>query len=356
MSVTLRYRKIQDKGYSVYLDIYHQSKRTYEYLNLYTSLDYSKAKRIKEEDKDKKEFAEKVRLKTELAIKNGEYGFMPTSKRKTDFIKYFALLCERKNSSNYDSTLLKLKEFSGGTLLFSELNEKKVKEFIAFLQGQSLSQTTVHHYYRMFSASLNEAVREKFLTTNPTMYVQRHEKPKKQDSKREYLTMEEIRKLNDEPFSGNQQIKTAFLFGCFCGLRISDIKRLTWDEIHDGKIEYKQKKTQKVEYLPLGKQALKMLSEIPRHETNKLVFWNLPSPSAGYVNQQLRTWAASAGIKKHLSFHISRHSFATLFLTSGGDIYTLSKMLGHSSVEITAIYGKIIDSKKQNEVNKLPEL
>lgn len=356
MSVTLRYRKVQDKGYSVYLDIYHQRKRTYEYLNLYTSQDYSKAKRIKEDDKDKKDFAEKVRLKTELAIKNSEYGFMPTSKRKADFIKYFSLLCERKKSSNYNSTLLKLKKFSGGSLLFSELNEQKIKEFIAFLQKESLSQTTVHHYYKILSVSLNEAVREKFLTANPTMYIPRHEKPKKQESKREYLTMEEIRKLNDTPFPSNPQIKTAFLFGCFCGLRISDIKRLTWAEIHDGKIEYRQKKTQKVEYLPLGKQALKILSEIPRHETNNLVFWNLPSPSASYVNQHLRTWAATAGVKKHLSFHISRHSFATLFLTSGGDIYTLSKLLGHSSVVITAVYGKIIDSKKQDEVNKLPEL
>ena len=356
MSVTLRYRKVQDKGYSLYLDIYHQRKRSYEYLNVYTSQDYSVAKRIKEADKDKQEFAEKVRLKTELAIKNGEYGFASTSKRKADFIKYFAVLCARKNSNNYNSTLEKLKEFSGGTLLFSELSEQKVMEFIAFLQKQGLSQTTVHHYYRMFSASLNEAVREKFLANNPAMYIPRHEKPQKQESKREYLTMEEIIKLNDTPFEGNQQIKTAFLFGCFCGLRISDLKKLTWDEIHDGKIEYKQKKTSKVEYMPLGKQAIKMLSEMPHHETSNLVFWNLPNPSSGYINHQLRTWAANAGVKKHISFHVSRHSFATLFLTSGGDIYTLSKMLGHSSVEITSVYGKIIDSKKQDEVNKMPQL
>src|ERR1035437_5573411 len=148
MSVTLRYRKVQDKGFSVYLDIYHQSKRTYEYLNVYTTLDYSKAKRIKEEDKDKKEFAEKVRLKTELAIKNGEYGFMSAGKRKADFIKFFTLLSERKGK-NYISTLVQLKEFSKGSLLFSEINEQKVKEFISFLQKKSLSQTTVHHYYKI---------------------------------------------------------------------------------------------------------------------------------------------------------------------------------------------------------------
>jgi integrase len=356
MSVTLRYRKIQDKGYSVYLDIYNQGKRTYEYLEIYTSQDYNKVKRVKEQDKDKQDFAEKVKLKTELAIKNGEYGFANASKRKADFIKYFESLCVKKDSNNYNSTLLKLKDFSGGSLLFSELTEQKIKDFITYLQKQSLSQTTVLHYYKMLSATLNDAVRDKFLATNPTVFIPQHEKPKKIESKREYLTMEEIRKLNDTPLSGNPQIKTAFLFGCFCGLRISDIKKLTWDEIHDEKIEYRQKKTQKVEYLPLGKQALTILGKIEKHETNNLVFWNLPNPHHGYVNQTLRVWAASAGIKKHLSWHISRHSFATLFLTSGGDIYTLSKLLGHSSVDITSVYGKIIDSKKVDEVNKLPQL
>src|ERR1035437_8418997 len=156
MSVTLRYRKIQDKGYSVYLDIYNQGKRTYEYLEIYTSQDYNKVKRVKEQDKDKQDFAEKVKLKTELAIKNGEYGFANSSKRKADFIKFFTLLSEKKNEKNYNSTLKKLKEFSGGTLLFSELNEQKVKEFIAFLQKANLSQTTVFHYYTMLNAGINE--------------------------------------------------------------------------------------------------------------------------------------------------------------------------------------------------------
>ncbi len=356
MSVTIRYREVKDKGYSVYLDIYNRGKRTYEYLELYTTQDYSKVKRIKEQDKDKQEFAQKVKLKNELAIKNGEYGFANSSKLKADFIKFFALLSEKKADKNYSSTLKMLKEFSGGTLLFSELNEHKIKEFITFLQNKSLSQTTILHYYKMLSASLNEAVRNKFITTNPIVFLPRHERPKKQESKREYLTLEEVRKLNDTPFSGNQQVKQAFLFGCFCGLRISDMKKLNWSEIHNNKIEYRQKKTQKAEYLPLSKQALKILNEIPKHETNNLVFWDLPGSSESYVNQLLRTWAASAGVKKHLSWHISRHSFATLFLTSGGDIYTLSKLLGHSSVEITAVYGKIIDSKKIDEVNKMPEL
>jgi len=356
MSVTLRYRQIQDKGYSVYLDIYNQGKRTYEYLELYTTQDYSKVKRIKEQDKDKQDFAEKVKLKTELAIKNGEYGFANTSKRKADFIKYFSALSEKRTGKNYNSTLKQLIEFSGGSLLFSELTEHKIKDFIAFLQKKSLSQTTVLHYYKMLSASLNDAVRDKFIATNPTVFIPKHEKPKKVQSMREYLTMEEIRKLNETPFLGNQQIKTAFLFGCFCGLRISDMKKLTWSEIHEEKIAYRQKKTQKVEYLPLGKQALTILNALQKHEVNNLVFWDLPRSSDSYVNQLLRTWAASAGVKKHLSWHISRHSFATLFLTSGGDIYTLSKLLGHSSVEITSVYGKIIDSKKVDEVNKLPEL
>jgi integrase len=288
MSVTIRYREVQDKGYSVYLDIYSKGKRTYEYLELYTSQDYTKIKRIKEQDKDKQEFAEKVKLKTELAIKNGEYGFANASKRKADFIKFFTLLAEKKASKNYKSTLNKLVDFSGGSLLFSDLNEFKIKEFIAYLQKNCESQTTILHYYKMLSASLNDAVREKFILVNPTSFIPRHEKPKKVESMREYLTMEEITKLNNTPFEGNQQVKTAFLFGCFCGLRISDMKKLTWSEIHDEKIQYRQKKTKNVEYLPLGKQALKILSEIPKHDVNNLVFWDLPRSSDSYVNQLLR--------------------------------------------------------------------
>lgn len=67
----------------------------------------------------------------------------------------------------------------------------------------------------------------------------------------------------------------------------------------------------------------------------------------------LKVWAKDAGVTKHISFHTSRHSFATMMLTLGADLYTTSKLLGHSNVKTTQIYAKIVDSKKVEAVNLL---
>ena len=70
----------------------------------------------------------------------------------------------------------------------------------------------------------------------------------------------------------------------------------------------------------------------------------------------IRKWMQNADIKKHISFHCSRHTFATMMLTLGVDIYTTSKLLGHSNVSTTQIYSKIVDEKKVEAVNKVDNL
>ena len=129
MSVILRYRKTKDKGYSLSLDIYQSGKRKTETLNIYTKHDYSDSKDVKPEDKEKVAIAEKVKLTRELAIKNEDYSFTDKEKKQTtDFIEYFTNLSKTKGS-NYNSALIKLKEFSD-KISFAELSEKKIKEFI----------------------------------------------------------------------------------------------------------------------------------------------------------------------------------------------------------------------------------
>lgn len=71
----------------------------------------------------------------------------------------------------------------------------------------------------------------------------------------------------------------------------------------------------------------------------------------GNVNENLRKWAKAAGVNKHISYHCARHTFATMMLTLGADLYTTSKLLGHSNVKTTQIYAKIVDSKKVEAVN-----
>ena len=69
------------------------------------------------------------------------------------------------------------------------------------------------------------------------------------------------------------------------------------------------------------------------------------------INEQLKEWAKAAGINKNVCFHMSRHTFATMALTLGADLYTVSKLLGHQNITITQVYAEIIDEKKDKAVD-----
>jgi integrase len=172
---------------------------------------------------------------------------------------------------------------------------------------------------------------------------------------RDYLTIEEVDKLVNTPCR-RDDVRLPFLFACFCGLRVSDIERLKWkDIIHDGektRAEVIQKKTGTTLYLPLSQHALEFLPK-PEGAPDEHIFH---VPDLHTVGKYLSRWANDAGITKKLTMHVGRHTFATMTLTTGTDLYTTSRLLGHSSVETTQVYGKIIDSKKQKAVFLIDKL
>ena len=220
--------------------------------------------------------------------------------------------------------------------------------------GTPICARTADTYCQRFRTALNEAVREGLIDKNPWNKLETIEKIKKPESKREYLTIDEIRRMIDTDCP-NGLVKRAYLFSCFTGLRISDIRNLKWGNVYheDGQtfVSVVMVKTTKPLYIPLSAQALKWM---PEKEENKnspddYVFGSLVN--YGNVNENLRKWAEAAGIRKHISYHTSRHTFATMMLTLGADLYTVSKLLGHSSVKHTQIYARIIDSKKDEAVN-----
>ncbi len=220
------------------------------------------------------------------------------------------------------------------------------------LTGKTISARTADTYCQTFRTMLNEAVREGLMDKNPWNKLETIEKIKKPESKREYLTIDEIRSMiaADCP---NELVKRAYLFSCFTGLRISDVRNLKWGDVsHENGQAYVSvvmKKTTKPLYIPLSGQALKWMPGKGESESDGYVFGNLVN--YGNVNENLKKWAEAAGIKKHISYHTSRHSFATMMLTLGADLYTVSKLLGHSSVKHTQIYARIIDRKKDEAVN-----
>ena len=144
------------------------------------------------------------------------------------------------------------------------------------------------------------------------------------------------------------------LLSCFTGLRYSDMMTLKWSEIHtaaDGKtlyIEHQQVKTKNTVTIPLSNEALKWMPR--KSKDDDRVFHQLRITSTT-VEVVLGEWMQEAGIQKHITYHCSRHTAATLLLTLGADLYTVSKILGHRSIRMTEVYAKIVDKKKIETMN-----
>lgn len=278
-------------------------------------------------------------------------------KGKEDFIKYIVAAAAKRHARssksiqiNWERTKEFLKSYSAGSLMFSQIDSRMAEDFKLFLMAAPLgggkkgtiSRNTAATYFSIFKAALKQAFIDGYLTVDLSSKIKGIPE---QDSRREYLTIEELNTLAATPCK-NDVLKRASLFSALTGLRHSDIQKLRWKEIslEDGmaKLHFTQKKTKGVEYMPISQQAFQLCGE-PRLP-EQLVFEDLTDPS--WISRPLKKWVESAGIKKNITFHCFRHTFATLQLSSGTDIYTVSKMLGHTNVKTTEIYAKVIDEKK----------
>jgi integrase len=285
-------------------------------------------------------------------------------KAETNFILYFEKLAYKRNKNRSESILLSwlcvydyLKKFGGETLLFANLTESWCEDFKEFLLTTKsrksseaiLAQNTAVTYYSIFKAALKKAFVDGYLTTDLSAKTKGI---KLLETRREFLTIEELNKLAETPCN-NPTLKKAALFSALTGLRLSDVQKLTWKElVFDGslyKINFTQKKTKGVEYMPISEQAFGICGE--KGEPNALVFEKLPD--SAWISSPLKHWVQSAGINKKITFHCFRHTFATLQLTNGTDIYTVSKMLGHKDLKVTQIYAKIVDETKQKAANTI---
>lgn len=206
-----------------------------------------------------------------------------------------------------------------------------------------LSRNSAATYFSIVKAAIRQAFREGYL---PTDLAAKLTGIPEEDSMREFLTIEELNKLADTPCE-MPVLKAASLFSALTGLRHSDLMKLTWKEIEDSEgksiLCFKQQKTKGLVRMPISSQARQLCGE--RREANTRVFEDLTPPS--WISRPLGRWIAAAGIKKHITFHCFRHTFATLQIAAGTDIFTVSKMLGHTNVRTTQIYAKLVDEKKE---------
>lgn len=374
MKIHLRQRKqTKDGKISLYLEIYKgttKSKksgkiiglRDYEYLNLFL-IDKARTPFDKQHNKDTLKLAESIKAKRELEIKNGQYGFSSDFKQTTNFIDYFKAQTEKRlqslgNYGNWDSVLKHLIRFAGTQVTFREVDKNFCESFKEHLteaktkSGKNLSSSAIASYFTKFRACLNKAVEEEIIFKNHSRNVST---PNITESKRNFLTLDELKKLVKEDCR-YEVLKNAFLFSCLTGLRWSDVNKLQWSEVqknNDGwRIVFHQKKTKGLQYLDISEQAREYLGTPGK--ADERVFTGLKY--SAYHNLALQRWVMAAGITKQITFHCARHTHAVLLLTNDVDIYTVSKLLGHSELKTTQIYSKIVDEKKREAVNKIPDL
>ena len=357
MGVKPRSRRTSSRTKTLYLDIHDGGRRWLEYLKLYLVLD-------REKDKETLRLAKAICAKRELEIANQEHGLNIPSKQKADFIEYCRKLGKGKRSPNtrvvWNSAILQLTNFSGEGLQFSQVNSTFLHSFKDY-RLMNLSPNSAAVYLARIKTACHQAVRDGIFPRNPALDIS----IKKKETRREYLRIDELQRLAETPCS-NEETKRAFLFSAFSGLRYSDVKALTWREVkavNKGYVlEFTQKKTGDVETLPLSEQAATILRTQAKAKPSARITVEIPN-DAGFklgaqqtIDKAIRLWVKRAEIPKKISFHCARHTFATLGLTHGIDLYTMSKLLGHRDVATTQIYAKIVDEKKREAVNLLPRL
>jgi integrase len=270
-----------------------------------------------------------------------------------DFVAYFAAVADKRKGSNYDnwvSALAYLKDYTGGSLKFSDLSRQWRYDFRDYLttakslkRELTLSTNTAVSYFNKFKACLKQAYKDGLLTEDLNA---RLEGIRPKEPRRQFLTIEELNSLAKTECV-IPVIKLAALFSAMTGLRHSDIQKLVWSEVgRDGTgyyLQFRQQKTGGTEVTPISEQAFSLLGE--HREGSAKVFEGL-SYSA-YHNRALYTWLGAAGITKHITFHCFRHTYATLLLSKGASMATVSKILGHRELKTTKIYAKVIDQSKR---------
>ena len=374
IKVKLREKKITNGRKSLYLDFYpaifnHKTGKATrrEFLGLYV---FEKAKNPfdKKHNTETIRIAENIRQKRENALNKPEIynDFEKEQLRIKElgeqcFVEYFRKLTNKKygsNLSNWTSTLKFFEVYTNGSIKFKDLSVPFFEGFKNYLlttksnksNKAKLKVNTASSYFNKIKASLKQAYKDGILQVDLNSQI---EPIPEEETRREYLTIEELNRLIKAPCN-NDLLKRCAIFSALTGMAFKEIQNMIWADVtfiedKGYMVLTKRQKTQRDNYLPIPEQAFNLLGE--RKEPNTKVFEGLKY--SAYHNKHLFQWIGSAGITKDITFHCFRHTYAIIQLYRGTDIYTVSKMLGHKDLKTTQIYAKVVDETKREATNKI---
>jgi integrase len=374
VNVTLRKRTLPSGKITLYLDffpaIYNPKTREYsrrEYLGLYLvpkpKNGFEKAANSENLNKAEMICANRLNELNKLQI------YTPFERERLrleeigerSFLKYLKETADSRTGINAEIWKYAIVHFEkflkNEDILMREIDVTVIEDFREYIlkaksirrKNQFLAQNTALSYFNKIKATLRKAYKKGLLQTDVNAAV---DGIKEQESQRNFLTMEEASRLFKTPCK-NEIVKRICMFSLLTGIRYSDIAKLTWEEVQYSKnegyyIRFKQQKTDKPLTLPISEEAFEFLGE-KRMDKGK-IFSNLKKWD---FDRLIPIWVKDAGIEKHITFHCFRHTYATLQMAAGTDIFTVSKMLGHKNIKTTQIYTKIIDEKKRETTNKI---
>jgi len=335
----------------LYLDIYYKGRRKWESLHLTLTDD-------KKTNEETMRLAKIARARKEQQLFSHEWNLLDNVRSKRTLDDYAAEMAEpMKKSMHLPKALPYLREYSKGIRLEAVDPEwlNGFKEYL--LSSPKLKQITAAHYFAAICHVLKQAHLDKIIPSDPAQSVKKIQEP---EAMKVWLDKEELERLARTPLGGilGAAIRRSFLFACMVGLRISDIKSLKWGDIAkipSPRILMRQQKTQVIVGIPINASAWAIIKDDKIHNADELVFPRL-SASTTSATQYFRQWAEAAGVPKKIGWHTARHTFAVLALEGGAELYTVSKLLGHTDIQTTQVYAKATDGMKRAAVDGLPEI
>ena len=315
--VRIRFKELANGNKSIYLSINVNGRRTYDYLRLYLIPEVDAAAR--EQNKQTMQAVYAIKAQRIMSITNGIAGLKDKSRIKMRLVDWLEIFRDaqvergRQSARNWVNSVLNAVREHSPNVTLAEMTKEYCNGFMVFLLNDYItykhthpSKSTVMNYLKCLKAAFNMAIEEEIMDDNPVLRL-RMDVLKGGGTKREYLTVDEVKRLIDTPCK-RVDIKAAFLFSCFCGLRISDVKSLKWKNIitegDKTRVEILQYKTKQPLYLPLNKQALRWMPERGSASDEDNVFPTLPSKNYDCIPE----WSRAAGISKHVTYHCSSHS------------------------------------------------
>lgn len=325
----------------------------------------------RQQNKETLELAKKIRFEKGQQLLESVEGYRLKKDRDINFLDYFQSYIDsytKKDINMIKIALSRFKDFLKETPEYNkfmkrikpeQITRDMVEAYTEYLQTRSKGEGARSLYAR-FKKVIKYAVEHDVMAKNPCTGIVI--KVDDQQLKKDVLSTDEIQTLIATHYKQeNPNIRRAFIFCLYCGLRFCDVKDLTFKNVdYSNKLlRFEQNKTKGHSansgvVIPLNDGLLKLIGEPTDSGNRDEVIFPLPTYEA--CLKAVGRWVKRAGIEKHITWHCARHSFAVNILNNGANIKTVASLLGHSGLKHTEKYTRAIDSLKQEAINSLPEL